>query len=214
MPLLPVQVGPNSHYLPADLEQRLPWYSAKSLRSLGDFRIADTKKLALFCSKKCPGTLIIRTHDLAHALRDAGITVIGGFHSPVEEECLNVLLKGTQPVIICPARSLEGMRLPAAWRKPIEQGRVLLLSPFEKKHRRATADLALKRNEFVAALADVVFVAYAVPGSATESLCRKIISWNKPVLTFDCPENAHLSDMGARPVGLDSLLKELKGLGL
>ena len=43
------------------------------------------------------------------------------------------------------------MRVPTEWREPIEHGRVLLLSPFEKKYRRATADLAQKRNEFVAA---------------------------------------------------------------
>jgi predicted Rossmann fold nucleotide-binding protein DprA/Smf involved in DNA uptake len=157
------------------------------------------KKLALLCSKKCPGTLIIRTHDLAHALRDAGITVIGGFHSPVEKECLNVLLKGTQPLIICPARSLDGMRIPATWRKPIEQGRLLLLSPFDKTYRRTTADLARKRNEFVAALADAVFIAYAAPGSATESLARTVLSWNKGVFTFACKEKENLTRIGVVP---------------
>jgi predicted Rossmann fold nucleotide-binding protein DprA/Smf involved in DNA uptake len=209
---LQVQVVPSGQ-LPAGLEQCLTWYAAKNLRAMGDLGIADTKKLALFCSKKCPGTLIIRTHDLAHALRDAGVTVIGGFHSPVEEECLNVLLKGTQPLIIFPPRSLEGMQVPAAWRAPIQQGRLLLLSPFEKKHRRATTDLAQKRNEFVAALADVVFVAYAAPGSTTESLCRRIISWNKPVLTFDCPENTPLIEMGATPASPYSVLQELHRIG-
>lgn len=182
------------------------------MRALGDLGMAGRKKLALFCSKKCPGSLIILTHDLAHALRDAEATVIGGFHSPVEKECLNVLLKGTQPLIICPARSLEGMRVPAAWRTPIHQGRLLLLSPFEKKHRRATSDLAQKRNEFVAALADVVFVAYAAPGGKTEEFCRRVLAWNKPVLTFDCPENAHLLAIGARPIRPDSVLQELRAL--
>jgi len=207
---LPVHVGPSSQHLPADLEQRLGWFSEKNLQAVGNLRIADRKKLALFCSKKCPGTLIIRTHDLAHTLRNAGATVIGGFHSPVEEECLNVLLNGTQPLIVCPTRALEGMRVPAAWQKPIEQGRLLLLSPFEKKHRRATAALAQKRNEFVAALADGVFVAYAAPGSVTESFCRKILGWNKPVFAFDCPENAHVIDAGAKPVSADSVLQELR----
>jgi hypothetical protein len=44
-----------------------------------------------------------------------------------------------------------------------------LLSPFEKKHHRATADLAQKRGEFVAALADAVFVAYAAPGGKRQN---------------------------------------------
>jgi predicted Rossmann fold nucleotide-binding protein DprA/Smf involved in DNA uptake len=210
---LPVQIGPGSQHLPAHLGQHLGWFSAKNVRAVGNLGIADGTKLALFCSKKCPGALIIRTHDLAHTLRDAGATVIGGFHSPVEEECLNVLLKGTQPLIVCPARSLEGMRVPSAWRGPIHRGRLLLVSPFEKKHRRATADLAKKRNEFVAALADVVYVAYAAPGSTTESLCHRILRWNKPVFTFDCPDNAHLLAMGAEPVSSDSVLQKLVKCG-
>lgn len=194
-------------------KQRLDWYSPKNLQALGDLGIAGGKKLALFCSKKCPGTLIIRTHDLAHTLRDAGLTVIGGFHSPVEKECLNVMLKGKQPLIICPARSLESMRVPSAWRGPIQQGRLLLLSPFEKKYRRATADLAQKRNEFVAALADAVFIAYAAPGSKTEGFCLKVVGWGKPVLTFASPENFPLIAMGAKPVSPDSLTQELHSLG-
>lgn len=47
-------------------------------------------------------------------LRDAGVTVIGEFHSPMEKECLNILLRGSQPIIVCPARSLENMRIKPA----------------------------------------------------------------------------------------------------
>ncbi len=213
MTRLLLQVDPSSPHLHADVGRRLPWYSPRNLRALGDLGITEKKKLALFCSKKCPGTLILQAHDLAHSLRDAGTTVIGGFHSPVEKECLNVLLKGTQPLIICPARSLEGMRVPTTWRYPIQQGRLLLLSPFEKKHHRATADLAQKRNEFVAALAEAVFIPYSVRGGKTESFCRKVLGWNKPVLTFDCPENAHLLAIGAKPVRPDSVLQEFRTLG-
>jgi len=49
--------------------------------------------------------------------RDDGVTVISGFHTPVEKECLRILLRGSQPVIICPARSIEGMRIPPTWKQ-------------------------------------------------------------------------------------------------
>ncbi len=207
------QTRPDQIRLSTDLEKYLDWYAANDFATLGNTQIADAKRVALFCSKKCPGSLIIQMHDLAHALRDARITVIGGFHSPVERECLNVLLKGRQPLIICPARSLDSMRVPKEWRVPIEEGRLLLLSPFEQKHRRATAELAQKRNEFVAALAHLLFVAYAAPGSATESLCRKFLTCNKPVVTFDCSENAHLIEMGVMRFGSDSILQQLRSFG-
>ena len=63
--------------------------------------------LGFFCATRCPGNVILRTYDLALPLREAGVPVIGGFHTPMEKECLEVLLRGQQPVVICPARSIE-----------------------------------------------------------------------------------------------------------
>ena len=168
---------------------------------VGDRRLLGKPATALLCSVKCPGNVILKTYDLMRAWRDAGVTVISGFHSPMEKECLRILMRGTQPTIICPARSVVGMRIPREWRKPVEAGRLLILSPFDQRHRRATAQLAQQRNEFVAALADRVFVAYAAPGSKTEDLCRKVISFGKPLLTFDSPANEKLIRMGAECVG-------------
>ena len=132
--------------------------------------------LGFFCSTKCPGDAILQTYDLVRALRDAGVAVIGGFHSPMEKECLDLLLRGNQPIVICPARSIERMRFPAAWRKPLVEDRLLVLSPFGAKHQRATTDLAESRNRFIAALADEIFVAYAATGSKTERFCRELLN--------------------------------------
>jgi hypothetical protein len=96
-----------------------------SITALGNLDILHQRKLAIFCSVKCPGTLILQTYDLVSALRDMGITVISGFHSPIEKECLTLLLRGTQPIIICPARSLQGMRIPTTWDTPLAEGRLL-----------------------------------------------------------------------------------------
>lgn len=75
----------------------------------GDIGILKSyKKLALFCSNKCPGEIIIKTYDFMRTLMDVNdIAVISGFHSPMEQECLNILLNGDVPVIICPARSIK-----------------------------------------------------------------------------------------------------------
>jgi predicted Rossmann fold nucleotide-binding protein DprA/Smf involved in DNA uptake len=150
---------------------------------LGNPDILDRKKLALFCSAKCPGNLILQTYDLARALRDKGITVVGGFHSPMEKECLDLLLRGTQPLILCPARSIYE-RAPVPWRKPIEEDRLLVLSPFRKSVRRPTTESCEYRNRFVAAIADAIFVAHAAPGSKTERFLDGIRRWGKPIVTF------------------------------
>ena len=92
------------------------------------------------------------------------------------------------------------MRIPSAWKTPLAEGRLLLLSPFSEKLRRVTADLAQKRNELVAALADAVFVAHAAPGSKTEHFCHDVLSWGKPLLTLESDENTGLIARGARLV--------------
>ena len=100
-----VHLSPNELvYLSASnycLENLAP----KAITALGNLNALSSRRLvALFCSVKCPGDLILKTYDLARDLRQAGVAVISGFHSPMERECLDILLRGTQPVIVCRAR--------------------------------------------------------------------------------------------------------------
>jgi len=148
--------------------------------ALGNLTILEKRLLGFFCSIKCPGEIILQTYDLVRALRDASVPVVSGFHSPMEKECLTLLLRGTQPVIICPARSIERMRVPTAWKVPLEENRLLILSPFTVKQRRATADLSEKRNAFVAALADKIFVAHAALGARPNNSAVSCCVWENP----------------------------------
>jgi len=167
---------------------------------LGNRELLTCRPLGVFCSVQCPGTLILKTYDLACALRDAGVPVISGFHSPMEKECLRLLLRGTQPVLVCLARGIERMRIPPEWKNPLAEDRLLILSGFPPGKRRVTAELAQARNRIAAALADKVFVAYSSPGSKTERFCRDVIGWGKLLFTVDCEENQVLLNLGAVPV--------------
>jgi hypothetical protein len=138
--------------------------------------------------------------DLICALRDAGVPMTGGFHSPMEKECLTLLLRGTQPVIVCPARGIHGMRLPVVWQQPLTEKRLLLLSPFDKKHRRITAAASDQRNAFVAALADQVLIAHAAAGSKTEAFARQLLASGKAVWTVASKQNEDLVGQGATVV--------------
>ena len=174
--------------------------------ALGDLDILRQKTLGLFCSVTCPGNLIPQTLDLARQLREAGIVAISGFHSPMEKECLSLLLEGKQAVVWCPARRLTVNRLPKEYAGPISEGRLLMLSPFGEKVKRARQDIARFRNEFAAALAEQVFVVYAAPGGKIEAFSKKILGWGKSLLTFNCPENASLIASGACPyTGIDAV---------
>ena len=170
-----------------------------SLHFMGGSELLQRNLLGLLVSIRCPGEAIIGALDTARVLRDAGVAVVGGFHSPMEKECLALLLRGTAPVVICPARSLDGMRVPRAWRDGIDVGRVLLVSQFDAKHRRATAELAEARNRLVADLAARVLVIHAEPGGKTDRLARDLLAAGREVHTFDLACNAHLLVAGAEP---------------
>ena len=167
------------------------------VESKGNLRLLDEPLTALFCSNRCPGDLILKTYDLARALRDAGAPVIGGFQTPLERECLRLLLRGAQPVVVCPARSIDNMRSPRNWRPALDGGRLLVLSPFPATARRPTVELAAQRNDLVADLAQRVFIANAAPGSKTEAFAHKLADTGKPLLTLDSLSNANLVEMGA-----------------
>ena len=164
---------------------------------MGNLRLLDEPLTALFCSNRCPGDLILKTYDIARAMRDAGVPVIGGFQTPMERECLRLLLRGEQPVVVCPARGIDNMRIPRDWRPALDDGRLLILSPFPATARRPTAEFAAQRNELVASLASRIFIAHAAPGSKTEGFARKLAESGKSLLTLDSPANADLMKMEA-----------------
>jgi predicted Rossmann fold nucleotide-binding protein DprA/Smf involved in DNA uptake len=162
---------------PVILLDRLGEKAPEPLTAFGPVETVANRKTALFCSARTPGEAILRAHDMARRLRDEGTTVISGFHSPIEKECLSILLRGKQPIIICPARAIEGMRIPTECRPAFETGRILFLSPFAEKPRRVDRDSALYRNQIVAALADSAYLAHVQPGGDTERVALFLNKW-------------------------------------
>lgn len=174
--------------------------STPNIAHVGNQALLDADLTALFCSQRCPGDVILKLYDLARAMRDAGVSVIGGFQTPMEKECLRILLRGDQPIVICPARGIENMRIPREWRKPLDEGRLLILSPFPPSIRRPKAAIAEQRNELVANLAKQVLIAHAAPNSKTEAFARHLAESGKPLLTLDSPSNGNLLALRAEVV--------------
>ncbi len=170
---------------------------------LGDPDTLDGKLIGLFCSVRCPGDVILKTFDLARALRDADVAVVGGFQSPMEREFLDLLLRGSARAVVCPARGIGRMRIQKDWKEPLEDGRLLILSFFDDIIRRPTAATSVERNERVAALVDTILIAHAEVGGKTEALCREALASGRPVFALASTDNAHLIELGARSLPAD-----------
>ncbi len=171
---------------PGRLIHRLGAEAPKTISIIGPPASLSAQMTAFLCSKETPGATILKAFDQAATWRDAGRCVISGFHSPLERQCLDILLRGKQPVVMALARGLGTLRLPAAQRQALDEGRLTVISPFAASEKRATLDLARQRNRFVAALADEVAFAFVSPGGSLSRLADEVTGWDVSSCRLHC----------------------------
>jgi predicted Rossmann fold nucleotide-binding protein DprA/Smf involved in DNA uptake len=92
------------------------------------------------------------------------------------------------------------MRIRTEHKKALDEGRLLFLSIFRSHRHRSDVPMALSRNRFVAALADRILILYAAPAGKTETFCREILHWKKPLFTVANDLNQNLITLGAKPL--------------
>ncbi len=137
--------------------------------SLGNMEFLELPKTAFLCSRKVPANTVLKCYDWAIAQREAGRCVISGFHSQIEKDVLHYLLKGTQPIILALARGLK-VRIEPELKQPLEQGRLLIISPFESSVKRVTAETAQIRNRMMIEMADEIVIGYASSNGQLEAI--------------------------------------------
>lgn len=170
------------NFLPACLTERMGQNAPDELQFIGPISFLSQNLTCFFCSIDTPGKAILKTYDTIGQLRDKGVTIISGFHSPMEKECLRILLRGNQPIIICPARSLSKMRITVECRDAFNSGRILFISPFIEKPHRATKESAMYRNGFVAALSSAAFIPHVSPNGEASRIANLLRNWEIPFL--------------------------------
>ena len=144
----------------------------RKLTYLGDREILKQHKVAFFCSRKCPSHLILKSYDWAIEQREKGTCIISGFHSKIEKDMLDFLLKGNQPIIMVLARNMK-QRFPEKQRIAIKENRLLVISPFTDKFARNTRESCSQRNKYILEIADEIVVAYATKNGKLENLIQQ-----------------------------------------
>lgn len=144
---------------------------ATDLKYYGNVDIINLPKTAFLCSRSIPASAVLKCYDWAIEQREKGNCVISGFHSQIEKDVLYYLLKGNQPIIIILARGLK-KRIEPELKTPLEQGRILIVSPFDRNVKRVTERTAEIRNKMMIELADKITVGYASKGGKLEALLK------------------------------------------
>ncbi|CAN5699110.1 hypothetical protein BH10BAC2_BH10BAC2_14910 [soil metagenome] len=137
---------------------------------IGNKELLKFYKKAFLCSRRVSASAVLKCYDWAIEQREKGNCIISGFHSQIEKDVLHYLLKGKQPIIVVLARGLKE-KLGPEFKQPIKEGRLLMITPFDKEIKRVTEQTASKRNKLMIDLADEVVVGFI----NKEGLLQKII---------------------------------------
>lgn len=137
----------------------------------GNIELLKLHKTAFLCSRKIPAGIVLKCYDWAISQREAGNCIISGFHSQIEKDVLNYLLKGKQPIILALARGLK-QNVEPELQPLLEAGRLLIITPFAKSVKRVTEKTAETRNEMMIAMADEIVVGHQTPDGRIEQLLK------------------------------------------
>lgn len=102
-------------------------------------------------------------------------TVISGFHSPLEQSVLKVLMTAGTPCVIVIARDLAHASVPSEWIDAARNGKIAIVS-MNDNSRRLTGDVAARRNHWIVEHAERVVIAHASPGGG---LVGQALQWQQ-----------------------------------
>lgn len=102
-------------------------------------------------------------------------TVISGFHSPLEQSVLKVLMTAGIPCVIVIARDLAHASVPSEWIDAARNCKIAIVS-MNDNSRRLTGELANKRNYWIAEHAERIVIAHASPGGG---LASQALQWQQ-----------------------------------
>lgn len=95
---------------------------------MGAPQLLDQPLTAFFASRQCPGAAIRAAMDWALEQASARRAVVGGFHSPLEQSVLRLLLEAHNPVVAVLARPVGDARLKPGWETAITGSSMAVVS--------------------------------------------------------------------------------------
>ncbi len=113
---------------------------------LGNEALLQEESVGFLAPTKFSPLDVLPTLEWAAQTAKGRTPVMSGFASPLERDVLHFLLRGTCPIIVVLARRMYA-KLPAAWEKPIAEGRMLVVSVSNLK--RQSCNSAVERNRYV-----------------------------------------------------------------
>jgi predicted Rossmann fold nucleotide-binding protein DprA/Smf involved in DNA uptake len=154
------------------------WHQIRNgltLTGVGRQSLLDLPMTAFFASRQCPGSAIRATMEWALQQARVKNVVISGFHSPLEQSVLKVLMQAHSSVVLVLARPVTSAKLTSECLAAISESNMAIVSVCVKMQR-LTSALATQRNELAAAFASHIIVGYKDPNGELARQCTVWIS--------------------------------------
>jgi len=149
------------------------WPLEADAHGLGNASLLHQPLTAFFASRQCSGKAIRAAMDWAMGQARRKIPIISGFHSPLEQSVLEVMLTAGSPCVIVISRPIEQARLPVDWLAAAGKGTIAIVG-MTNQTRRLTAEYAMQRNDWIAQRAANIIIGYAAKSG---NLQRQIREW-------------------------------------
>ena len=152
------------------------------MKTLGNTELMKLYNVGYFASSKIATLSVLPTLDWAAEIaKREDVAIVSGFHSKMEREVLDYLLRGRCGIICVLARSIY-QQIPAKYREAYAKDRVLFITEVESLNIiMVSKDRAIKRNILVASLANEIVVSSLTDESSLFSIIQ---TSSKPTTIF------------------------------
>ena len=142
------------------------------METLGNISLLDRKKIGYFASSKIATLSVLPTLDWAAEMASREeVAIVSGFHSKMEREVLDFLLRGKCGIVCVLARTIY-KQIPDKFREAYNSGRVLFIASFKTSATMTSRYLCEKRNEYVVSISDELVFSSLTPDSSLYPLTQ------------------------------------------
>lgn len=147
----------------------------------GNKELLSLPKVGFLAASRVSSDEVMQCFDWAVQQAKEQHCVVSGFSSRLERDVLHFLLKGSCTIIVVLARSMYKI-LPNEWQAAFDQGRMLIISTNNTP--RQSRQTAQQRNQYVAELADTLYLAGATDTSSISYLQQSFSYKSKIISSY------------------------------
>ena len=150
---------------------------------LGNISLLDQPKHGFLCSRCTKSSVILPCLDWAVDYSKGTMPVISTFHSEIENAVLDILLKGSCPIILVLGRK-QYKQIPAKLQTAFDNNRLLIVSV--NNQNRINRESALSANRYVCEQSHDITFGFISPNSSLSSLYEetKVTKKTKVLIDF------------------------------